>query len=63
MQMNKILLAVAVLLMGILPLPYQVFYSGAKAALLSLTEGLAMELEGSGIQCCCILPGDKCFHG
>ena len=44
--------------MGILPLPYQVFYSGAKAALLSLTEGLAMELEGSGIQCCCILPGD-----
>lgn len=44
--------------MGILPLPYQVFYSCAKAALLSLTEGLAMELAGTGIECCCILPGD-----
>ena len=44
--------------MGILPLPYQVFYSSAKAALLFLTEGLAMELDGSGIECCCVLPGD-----
>lgn len=44
--------------MGILPLPYQVFYSSAKSALLFLTEGLDMELAGSGIQCCCILPGD-----
>ena len=44
--------------MSILPLPYQVFYSCAKASLLSLTEGLAMELAGSGIECCCVLPGD-----
>ena len=44
--------------MGILPLPYQVFYSCAKAALLSLTEGLAMEVAGTGIECCCVLPGD-----
>jgi NAD(P)-dependent dehydrogenase (short-subunit alcohol dehydrogenase family) len=44
--------------MGILPLPYQVFYSCAKSALLFLTEGLAMELDGTGIQCCCVLPGD-----
>lgn len=44
--------------MSILPLPYQVFYSGAKAALLSLSEGLSMELDGTGIECCCILPGD-----
>ena len=44
--------------MGILPLPYQVFYSCAKSALLALTEGLAMELDGTGIQCCCVLPGD-----
>ena len=44
--------------MGILPLPYQVFYSSAKSALLFLTEGLAMELDGTGIQCCCVLPGD-----
>lgn len=44
--------------MSILPLPYQVFYSSAKAALLSLTEGLSMELAGTGVECCCILPGD-----
>ena len=44
--------------MGILPLPYQVFYSSAKSALLFLTEGLAMELAGTGVECCCVLPGD-----
>ena len=44
--------------MAILSLPYQAFYSSAKAAMLALTEGLRMELEGSGIQCCSILPGD-----
>lgn len=44
--------------MSILPLPYQSFYSAAKAALLSLTESLAMELAPFGVQCCCILPGD-----
>jgi len=44
--------------MSILPLPYQAFYAAAKAALMSLTEALAMELTGTGIQCCCILPGD-----
>ncbi|MBR1887243.1 MAG: SDR family oxidoreductase [Bacteroidales bacterium] len=44
--------------MAVLELPYQVYYSSVKAALLSLTEGLRMELKGSGIQCCSILPGD-----
>ena len=44
--------------MAILQLPFQGFYSAAKAALLSLTEALAMELKGTGIQCCSILPGD-----
>ncbi len=44
--------------MAVLQLPYQVFYSSAKAALLALTEGLRMELKGTGIQCCSILPGD-----
>ncbi len=44
--------------MSILQLPYQAFYSAAKAALLSVTQSLAMELQGTGIQCCCILPGD-----
>lgn len=44
--------------MSILPLPYQSFYAAAKAALLSLTESLQMELSAFGIQCCCVLPGD-----
>ena len=44
--------------MAILQLPFQGFYSGAKAALLALTEALAIELKGTGIQCCSILPGD-----
>ena len=44
--------------MSILPLPYQSFYAAAKAALLSLTESLSMELAPFGIQCCCVLPGD-----
>lgn len=44
--------------MGVLQLPFQTFYSAAKAATLALTDGLAMELKGTGIQCCSILPGD-----
>ena len=42
----------------ILQLPFQGFYSAAKAALLSLSESLQMELKGTGIECCSILPGD-----
>lgn len=44
--------------MAILQLPYQGFYSSAKAALLSLSQSLSLELKGTGIQCCSILPGD-----
>ena len=44
--------------MSILQLPFQGFYSSVKAALLSLSESLSMELKGSGIQCSAILPGD-----
>lgn len=44
--------------MAVLQLPYQGFYSSAKAALLSLSQSLSMELKGSGIECCSILPGD-----
>lgn len=44
--------------MAVLQLPFQGFYSAAKAALLSLTQSLSMELRGTGIQCCSILPGD-----
>ncbi len=44
--------------MAVLQLPYQGFYSSAKAALLSLSQSLSLELKGTGIQCCSILPGD-----
>ena len=44
--------------MAILQLPFQGFYSSAKAALLSLSQSLSMELKGTGIECCSILPGD-----
>lgn len=44
--------------MAILQLPFQGFYSAAKAAMLSLSESLSMELKGTGIECCSILPGD-----
>ena len=44
--------------MAILQLPFQGFYSSVKAALLSLSESLSLELRGPGIQCCSILPGD-----
>lgn len=44
--------------MAILQLPFQGFYSSVKAALLSISESLTMELHGTGIQCCSVLPGD-----
>ena len=44
--------------MAILQLPFQGFYSSVKAALLSLSESLSMELKGTGIECCSVLPGD-----
>lgn len=44
--------------MAILQLPFQGFYSSVKAALLALSESLSLELKGTGIQCCSILPGD-----
>ena len=46
--------------MAVLQLPFQGFYSSAKAALLSISQSLSMELHGTGIQCCSILPGDVC---
>ena len=44
--------------MAILQLPFQGIYSAAKAALLSVSESLQMELKGTGIECCSVLPGD-----
>ncbi len=43
---------------AVIPLPYQAFYSAVKAALLSLTQSLSLELKPYHIQCCSILPGD-----
>ena len=44
--------------MAVLQLPFQGLYSSAKAALLSLSQSLSLELKGTGIECCSILPGD-----
>ena len=44
--------------MSVLQLPFQGLYSSAKAAMLSLSESLSMELKGTGIECCSVLPGD-----
>ncbi len=43
---------------GLIPIPFQAFYSAGKAALLILMDALTMELKPFGIQCCSILPGD-----
>ena len=40
------------------PIPYQTFYSSAKAAVLIYTKALSLEVKPFGIQCCSILPGD-----
>ncbi len=45
-------------LAGIIPIPYQTFYSSVKAGLMLFMNGLAMEVKPFGIQCCTILPGD-----
>ncbi|VBB47024.1 Short-chain dehydrogenase/reductase SDR [uncultured Paludibacter sp.] len=43
---------------GIIPIPFQAFYSAAKAAYQIYMEALAMEVKPFEIQCCTILPGD-----
>ena len=43
---------------ALVPLPYQVMYSSAKAALEMAVMGYAVELKPFGIQCGCVLPGD-----
>lgn len=45
-------------LAGVIPIPFQTFYSSSKAALMLYMNGLAIELKPFGIQCCTILPGD-----
>jgi NAD(P)-dependent dehydrogenase (short-subunit alcohol dehydrogenase family) len=43
---------------GVIPIPFQAFYSAGKAALLVFMQALALEVKPFGIQCCTILPGD-----
>jgi NAD(P)-dependent dehydrogenase (short-subunit alcohol dehydrogenase family) len=43
---------------GIVPIPFQAFYSAGKAALLIFMQALAIEVKPFGIQCCTVLPGD-----
>lgn len=45
-------------LAGVIPIPFQTFYSSVKAALLLFMNGLSIEMKPFGIQCCTILPGD-----
>jgi len=45
-------------LAGVIPIPFQTFYSSVKAALMLFMNGLAIETKPFGIQCCTILPGD-----
>ncbi len=45
-------------LAGIIPIPFQTFYSSVKAAINMYMNGLSMEVKPFGIQCSLILPGD-----
>ncbi len=45
-------------LAGIIPIPFQTFYSSVKAAIIMYMHGLSMEVKPFGIQCSIILPGD-----
>ena len=43
---------------GIIPIPFQAWYSMSKAALISYTGALRNELRPFGVKVCAILPGD-----
>ncbi len=43
---------------GVIPIPFQAFYSASKAAINSLTLSLANEVRPYGIRVCAIMPGD-----
>lgn len=45
-------------LAGVIPIPFQTYYSSVKAALMLFMNGLSIETKPFGIQCCTILPGD-----
>ena len=43
---------------GVVPIPFQTYYSASKAAINSYTMALANEVKTFGIQVCCVQPGD-----
>ena len=43
---------------AVTPIPYQAFYSAAKAAINSIVMALRNELKGTGIRVAAVLPGD-----
>lgn len=43
---------------GSIPIPFQTFYSAAKAAINALVLGLRSELRGTGVRVAALLPGD-----
>ncbi len=45
-------------LAGVIPIPFQTFYSSVKAALMLFMNGLAIEVKPYGIECCTVMPGD-----
>ena len=43
---------------AVVPIPFQTYYSAAKAAILHYTKALSLEVRAWNIRCSCILPGD-----
>ena len=43
---------------GVVPIPFQTFYSASKAAINSYSLALANELKPFGVQVCAVMPGD-----
>lgn len=43
---------------GVLSIPFQTMYSLSKAAVLSFSEGLSLELRPFGVKVTCVMPGD-----
>lgn len=44
--------------MAFFPLPYRTLYAASKSAVVTLSEGMAMELKHFGIGVCAVCPGD-----
>ena len=43
---------------GVVPIPFQTYYSASKAAINSYTMALANEVKPFGVQVCAVMPGD-----